>query len=311
MKREKLTQWSITKIDINDSLLEWIGAFLIDRKAQNMAAGTIYFYQKKLELFSQFCESQVITQVGQITPPILREYLFWLESKGHNHGGVNACYRALKTFLLWWESEVEPAGWNNPIRKVKQPKIAVEPLEPVRLETIEALLQKCDRKTFHGSRNYAVILVLYDTGARASELCSLNLTDYNQVTGEILIRQGKGRKPRRVFLGKKARRAMRAYLKNKPDSKYLFVTQYGGGLSYWGLNEIIKRLAEKAGIDKPELHSFRRAFCLNMLRAGVDIHSLAALMGHADLQVLTRYLKQTGDDLKKAHQKGSPVDNNL
>ena len=61
----------------------------------------------------------------------------------------------------------------------------------------------------------------------------------------------------------------------------------------------------------PSLHSFRRAFAINMLRAGVDIYSLQLLMGHADLQVLRRYLAQTNDDLLKAHRKGSPVDSYL
>jgi len=309
VKQKNLNQWSITKIDLNDSLLEWIEAFLVDRKAQNMSAGTVYFYQKKMELFYQFCEGRIITQIGQLTPSILREYLFWLESKGHNPGGVNACYRAIKTFLRWFENEVEPEGWSNPIRKVKQPKIAIDPLEPVSRETIQSLLKQCSRNTFYGTRDYAIILFLFDTGARASELCSVNFEDYNQISGEVLIRQGKGRKPRRVYLGKKARRAMRAYFKVRPENKAMFITQYGERLSYWGLNQVIGRLAKRGGIDKPELHAFRRAFALNMLRAGVDIHSLAALMGHADLQVLSRYLKQSGDDLKKAHQKGSPVDN--
>ena len=70
------------------------------------------------------------------------------------------------------------------------------------------------------------------------------------------------------------------------------------------------RRAETAGLKEPSLHSFRRAFAINMLRAGVDIYSLQELMGHADLQVLRRYLKQTNDDIAQAHRIGSPVDNN-
>ena len=313
MKQENLNQWTITKVDqnFNDSLLEWMEAFLIDRRAQNMAAGTIYFYQKKLQLFAQYCEGQVITQIRQITPNILRDYLLWLSSTGHNPGGVHACYRALKAFLRWFEEETELANWTNPINKVKQPKTPIEPLEPIPMKTIEALLKVCDKDTFHGSRDYAIILFLYDTGCRASELCSIQLDEYDQVNGEVLIRAGKGRKPRRVFLGKKARRAMRVYFKFKPASEFLWCSRYGENISYWGLNQIIRRLAKKAEVEKPGLHDFRRAFCLNMLRAGVDIHSLAALMGHTDLQVLSRYLKQTNEDLRRAHELGSPVDHSL
>jgi len=63
-------------------------------------------------------------------------------------------------------------------------------------------------------------------------------------------------------------------------------------------------------LKEPSLHSFRRAFAINMLRAGRDIYSLQELMGHADLKVLRRYLKHTNEDIAKAHRIGSPVDKN-
>jgi integrase/recombinase XerD len=63
--------------------------------------------------------------------------------------------------------------------------------------------------------------------------------------------------------------------------------------------------------NKPKLHAFRRAFALNMLRNGVDIFVLQRLMGHADLQVLRRYLAQNDQDNQLAHMRGGPVDNNL
>jgi len=89
----------------------------------------------------------------------------------------------------------------------------------------------------------------------------------------------------------------------------LWVTNKHNRLTYWGLNQIILRRAEEAHIEKPSLHDFRRAFALNFLRNGGDIYSLQNLMGHADLQVLRRYLAQTTDDLHIAHRKFSPVDN--
>jgi site-specific recombinase XerD len=60
-----------------------------------------------------------------------------------------------------------------------------------------------------------------------------------------------------------------------------------------------------------QLHGFRCAFALNMLRSGVDIFVLQRMMGHADLQVLRRYLAQNDEDNQLAHMRGSPVDNNL
>ena len=94
-------QWTITKFAQETHLLTWIDAFLLDRKVQVMSPGTLYFYQKKLNLFTAFCEAQLVSQVDQITPSFLRQYMLHLEQSGHNEGGRHACYRALKTFLYW------------------------------------------------------------------------------------------------------------------------------------------------------------------------------------------------------------------
>jgi integrase/recombinase XerC/integrase/recombinase XerD len=214
----------------------------------------------------------------------------------------------MKTFLYWWEDEVEIYEWSNPIRKVKPPKLPVAPIEPVPLDDIKAMTETCD-KSFTGLRDKAILLALLDTGARAQEFLDVNLDDFNQVSGEIIIQHGKGGKYRVVFLGKSARKAVRAYLRNRSDQcRVLWVSLTEEPLTYWGLREIIRRRSQSAKVETPSLHSFRRAFAINMLRAGVDVFSLQKLMGHADLQVLRRYLAQTTEDIARAHRIGSPVD---
>jgi site-specific recombinase XerD len=199
-------------------LLTWIEAFLLDRKAQNMAKGTLQFYQKKMRLFVEFCDSQAVTQIDQLDPGLLRQYLLWLEEKGHNPGGCHAAYRTVKTFLRWWEQEVEPVHWKNPIQKVKAPKVALEPLEPVSMDTVRSLIDASPKDTLAGARDRAIFLCLLDTGARASEFINIDLADINPITGQILIREGKGRKPRTVFIGQKCRKALRQYLRLRKDN---------------------------------------------------------------------------------------------
>jgi integrase/recombinase XerD len=72
---------------------------------------------------------------------------------------------------------------------------------------------------------------------------------------------------------------------------------------------MLSRRAETAGLEKPTLHDFRRAFALAMLRNGTDIFTLAKLMGHEGITVLQRYLKQTNYDTEQAHRRAGPVDN--
>lgn len=283
-----------------------VNAFLLDRQAQNMAKGTLIFYQVKLNLFLDFCEGQLIKTLDELTPESVRQYLFSLESSGHNAGGIHACYRTLRTFLYWWEREYEPEGWKNPIRKVKAPRLAQEPLQPVSQDDFDALLTACE-KTWHGARDKAILLTLLDSGIRASELTALNLADLEVNTGALEVRQGKGRKPRVTFVGASTRRALRLWLKERgSENGALFTTQGGERLTYWGLRQIIRRRAEQAGVAEPGLHDFRRAFCLAQLQAGVSETTIARLMGHTTTQLIARYAKQTGNDLKQLYH--SPVD---
>jgi site-specific recombinase XerD len=293
--------------------MTWIEEFLFDRKAQNQAKGTLDFYCRHFNIFIKFCDTQVITQIDQLDPTTIRKYLIWLEQKGHNPGGVSAAYRSLRAFLYWWEDEVEPEEWKNPIRKVKAPKVGLEPLEPVPLETVRALCEACPNNTFTGIRDKAIFLSLLDTGARASEFFNMDLYDINPITGEILIREGKGRKPRTVFIGQKSRKALRRYLRSRHDDLLaLWVTNdQTERLTYYGLKSMVVRRSRSAGVETPALHAFRRQFALSCLRSGMNVYHIQNLMGQSDLQVLNRYLKQTTKDVSDAHRQASPVDNSL
>ena len=120
-----------------------------------------------------------------------------------------------------------------------------------------------------------MMFFLVDAGIRASELLSINIKDMNVITGEILIRQGKSRKPRYVFIGAKTRKALRAYLKTrKNENTALWVTTEGERLSYWVLKSVIRNRANQAGENIPSLHSFRRWFALTCLRAGANVYSI-------------------------------------
>lgn len=101
---------------------------------------------------------------------------------------------------------------------MKAPKVPVEPLEPVSFDTVSKMVKVCPRNTFTGDRDAAILLCLLDTGARANEFLDINLDDVNQARGDILIRQGKGRKPRTVYIGKQSKRALRRYLNNRRDA---------------------------------------------------------------------------------------------
>jgi len=292
-----------------DPVRVWADRFITDRRAGGAAPGTILFYTEKLTKFSQFCENINIERIDQVTPDVIRAFLQWLEDRGHNPGGRHGAYRTVRVFLRWLWDELD-LTIPNPIRKVKAPKVAIDPIDPVSPEAVKALLETCDIHTMVGARDRAIILFLLDTGVRMSEALAIDLLDIDLGLGAVLIRVGKGRKPRNVYFGKTTRRALRLYLKFRGmQPGPLWMNANGDRLAKWGFANIFRRRAALAGIEPPSPHDFRRAFALAMLRAGVDVLSLQKLMGHSSLQVLQRYVKQTDLDGQRAHEKGSPVEN--
>jgi integrase/recombinase XerD len=304
---------TILEISQGDYIAITAESFLVDRQSTGLSGKSLKFYQQFLKHFISYCKANSLMLLREISPDILRRYfLFFAES--HNPGGVHAAYRTLRAFFRWLANEeVMPPEWKNPMLKVKAPKVILDPLAPISIEDVRALINTCQRGNFVGERDEAIFLSLLDTGARAQELCNMNIKDIDLNTGAVLIRYGKGGKTRTVFIGRKTRRRMRSYLRlHSNDTPALFISKDGERLTYGGLRQLLERRAKRAKLgNKPKLHGFRRAFALNMLRSGVDIFVLQRLMGHADLQVLRRYLAQNDEDNQLAHMRGSPVDNNF
>ena len=233
-----------------------------DKRSQNCTPRTVRFYHEKLAKFQAYCIGKGVERVDNIEPAFIRKYLVHLQDEGHNPGGVHAHFRAIKTFFIWIEDEYD--DFKNPIRKVKTPHVPKKVLDAIPLSDIKKLLAACPENSPTGTRDRAIILALLDTGARSAEFVSMLTGDLNVTTGSIKIRNGKGQKDRVVFLGKKARRALRKYLKDaEVPPGHIWLTKYGTPLTYPGLRQVMRRRSEQAGIPTPSLHAFRRTFALN------------------------------------------------
>ncbi len=204
----------------------------------------------------------------------------------------------------------------SPMRHVAMPRLEKRIPAPFSPDDVRALLDACDRKTPKGSRDYALVLTLLDTGLRASELIGLHVGDVDMRSGLIVV-MGKGQKQRQVIAGSKARAAILRMLAHRGPVEVgapLWATfdldslEQQEGLTVHGLQTMLHRLGRRTGVMPCSPHRFRRTFALWCLRDGMDLHSLRMLMGHSDLAVLQRYLALVGEDLERAHKAHSPVD---
>lgn len=290
------------------NLKDSIAEFLLDRQIRRVSAGTLGWHKRALGKWSAYCGSITVSHPTQVTPTILRQYIAKLQ-EAHNAGGVSNLYRSVRTYLLWYETEYTPAGWHSPTRKVKVSTGEDDALDPISLDHFGALIATCERKTFAGCRDRAILYVLLDTGVRRQELCDLEVRDVDIATGAISVRRGKGGKARTVFLGVNSRRVLMQYLRyHKRLTDALWTTDAGAPLTNDGIRTMVRRRARIAQIPEPGLHSFRRAFALNFLRNGGDVLSLQRLLGHASLDIINRYVKLITADIAAAHMAYGVVD---
>lgn len=302
-----------------------LDAYLLDCTARNLAPVTVARYGRRCEAAIVFLAGRGVTTLEDLRAADLREYVVSLAKRGLRASTQGIIVRVLRSWLNWCEAQGYFTG-KNPMRAVKMPKQACELKPAVSLRDVERLLDACEDAR-DPLRERAIILLLVDTGLRASELCGLTVGD---LAGDRLLVHGKGGKDRAVFIGDATRHALAEYLGTRPDAgdgDPLFIVAVigklrrdaagqeiprnpkGDGFTYQVLRDVLRRLGARAGVNIHNAHAMRRTFAVESLRNGCDLVRLARLMGHSNLTMLERhYLPLLEDDLREAHKRTSPVD---
>ena len=209
---------------------------------------------------------------------------------------------------------------------LREGQIGVDPTEHLRtprqwqtipkflnLQDIEKILQAIDPHHPTGSRDRAMLELLYATGLRVSELCKVAIGDLNLELG-ILRTLGKGNKQRLVPAGKAAILAVEEYLRDgRPAllkgraSRYLFVTSRGGCLTRQGFWKLLAGHGRKAGIFQGLTpHVLRHSFATHLLEGGADLRSVQVMLGHADISTTQIYTHVMRSRLRKTIEKHHP-----
>ncbi len=266
------------------------------------------WYKNRLNRFAIWCESHGI-ELEQLSAPIIADYLNELGITPHFRTGsplssytINSHARCVRRFcnFLAHEEEFEQLVSPKVGRKIPMPKIKVKTIQIFTVDEITRLFAACEDETtwpWIVARNRAILSLLLDTGIRASELCGLTLDHcYLSTQDDAYIRvMGKGSKEREIGLGNKSLAALQEYLiqrKAPTDEPCVFI-----GLKYEPLNrntleQLLLRLAKRAGVEHCHAHVFRHTFAVLFLEKKCGtLHALSKLLGHEEISTTEIYLR--------------------
>lgn len=288
-------------------LREWVVVLRGDGKSPKTVEG----YAESITHLARYLTAFGFPSLVGASAEHLREWLNSLRERGNKPATVHTRYRAARAFYEWLRREGEIR--ENPLDRIEPPRVP-ESIQPYYTsQDIQRVLTALRSRRVRGidaARTRAILLVLFDTGLRASELCSLRREDVNWDSQTMVVHHAKGGHERVVSLGSAATRALLAYLRVRSViSPWLFATLDGRRMTPNALKLSLRRAFHTAEVEFKGLHAFRRASGIAYLRQGGQAEDLRVLMGWRSPEMIRRYVKAAEvERATAAHKRFSPAD---
>ncbi len=251
---------------------------------KGLALNTLEAYQRDIKAFLTHYQGDVIS----ITEGHLLDFLAALRQKGAAGSSICRAVIAIKVFFRFLKREKVIV--QDPMAHLDSPKLWQLIPEVLNVAEVEALFQAPDKTTEIGLRDHAILLVMYASGLRVSEVCSLNL---NSINDNMIRVKGKGNKERVVPIANTAIVAVDQYLlivRRDGVGEALFVTEKGKRIDRNFVWKRVKVYAKTAGIVKNiSPHTLRHSFATHLLENGADLRVIQEMLGHASIATTDRY----------------------
>lgn len=291
-------------------LNDFSSALLIEK---NLSSHSTKAYCKDIEQFINWLKSN--NKQNDISSDTL--YLFISQTAvSTSRNTIARKVASLRAFFKYLQKE-EVISF-NPASSIKYRK--KEKALPVflDLEEINMLLNTPDLASAYGLRDRAILEVLFATGIRLNELCSLNFLNISLENNEIIV-LGKGSKERIVLLSNRAKRFLKKYIEisydklscgisnqNLADSP-VFINKTGHRISPRGVERIVSKYAQMANIKKQvSPHTLRHSFATHLLNQGADLRVVQELLGHSSISNTQIYTHINTERLKDVYLKAHP-----
>lgn len=268
---------------------------------------TIEMYNRYI---NRFIKHACTSKPSDISPDHVREFRLYLNREKTRTGTMkkvtqNKYLIALRSFLKYLAKNDITTLSSTKIELAKSPE---RELDVITRDEFNRLMRSPSENNFEDLRDRAILEMLYSTGLRVSELCSLN-SDLDINANEFTIR-GKGEKLRLVFISNEARAAVTSYLETLHTHNFarlghaLFVMKSGSRIHPRAVQRILEKRSRQAGIMRQvSPHDIRHYFATDLLQNGADIRSVQMLLGHASINTTQVYTKLSDKFLKEVHHK--------
>ena len=288
----------------------WVRRFLLEYviSVRNLALNTQRSYRDTLSLLIRAIAGQThksADQLGVIDLSAPRVIQFLQDLEHNRHCGVGtrnqrlAGIRALAHFIALHSPE--HLEWCGQICSIPFKKPPISPPNYLEESEMEALLAAPDHATAQGRRDYALLLFLYNTGARASEAAQTTIANVQlgaaprRGLSSVSIR-GKGNKLRRCPLWEKTVSVLLPLIDSRPPTDFVFLNRCGQPLTRYGVHGMVERYAARVAKRIPGMrtkhvgpHTIRHTTGTHLLHAGVDINTIRAWLGHVSLNTTNIY----------------------
>lgn len=300
-------------------LSKCIEGYLLSLGARRLSPNTIEDYTRALAKFTAFLKDDM--PVGDITHHHVESFLSSFPQLSNKT--ILNYYVGLSSFWTWLVAE-NLAG-AHVVRKLKPPKQERKEVVPLTEAEVKAIFSVLNRSKVYrrdgmnidhalGSfeRNRAIMLLMLDTGIRASELCDLKIEDVDNRNHRIFVRMGKGMKERVLPFSPRTGQMIWRYLASRKETRPedpLFLSKLNRTMDRRKLSEMFRKIGIRAGVPNVHPHRFRHTFAIQYLRNGGNAYTLQAMLGHSTLETVKIYLKIAQIDIDMMHRRASPVDN--
>ena len=276
--------------------------FLNAKLAANRKQPTINKYKRAIGKVLRVTGDVPLTHVQSKQ---VRRVMARMRERGLSASTMETYYIAIKAFFTWCSEEYEID--HNPMQRVERPSVPRRLPPFLTTEEVQRLFWAAKHETRNVRKNLAILTVFLDTGIRRGELCNLRISDIDLPHRQMRV-FGKDQDERLVPFSDRTTLALIAYWSGRVDQYPSAFHGLGGSLTTSGVSSIIRRLGEKAGIDKSvRPHLLRHTFAHRWITGGGDLESLRRILGHGSLAVTQRYAGLAIKHIKAKHESVNPL----